>query len=73
MNKINKIWLLAALAFVAAGGLAYWAGYTANSRQKEELQTQLKELTEKEKRSTIERSISLQMEEIAYQQKEISL
>ena len=61
-----------ALAVVTAGGLAFWAGYTANKRQNEELQAQLKDLTEKEKRSAIERSISLQMEEIAYQQKEIS-
>ena len=63
---------MGALAVVTAGGLAYWAGYSVNSRQNEELQAQLKDLTEKEKRSAIERSISLQMEEIAYQQKEIS-
>lgn len=64
--------MLGVLAVVTAGGLAFWAGYSANSRQNEELQAQLKDLTEKEKRSAIERSISLQMEEIAYQQKEIS-
>lgn len=60
------------LAVLIAGIIAFWAGYSANSRENKELQAQLKDLTEKEKRSAIERSISTQMEEIAYQQKEIS-
>ncbi len=72
MKKLNKLWLFSLLAIFIAGGLAYWAGYAVNKAQKEELQAQLKDLTEKEKRSVIERRISAQMEEIAVEQKKIS-
>lgn len=72
MKKLNKLWLFSLLAIFIAGGLAFWAGYATNKAQKEELQAQLKDLTDKEKRSVIERRISAQMEEIALEQKEIS-
>ena len=60
------------LAILIAGGMAFWAGYATNKAQKEELQAQLKDLTDKEKRSVVERRISAQMEEIALEQKKIS-
>ena len=63
--------IYATLALLGLGG-AFWVGYNANPSNNEELKAQLKDLTEKEKRSAIERSISSQMQEIAYQQKDIS-
>lgn len=70
--KLHKnILIYATLALLGLGG-AYWIGYNANPSNNEELKAQLKDLTEKEKRSAIERSISSQMQEIAYQQKDIS-
>lgn len=72
MKRINKLWLFSLLAILIAGGMAFWAGYATNKAQKEELQAQLKDLTDKEKRSVVERRISAQMEEIALEQKKIS-
>lgn len=72
MNRINKLWLIILLAILVAGSIAFWVGYSVNNTQKKELQAQLKDLTDKEKRSAIERRISAQMEEIAIEQTEIS-
>ena len=58
MKRINKLWLFSLLAILIAGGMAFWAGYATNKAQKEELQAQLKDLTDKEKRSVVERRIS---------------
>ena len=46
--------------------------YLKERRQTTQLEAQLRELSEKEKRLTIERSVSAQMEEIAYEQKAMS-
>ena len=58
-----------ALLTAAAVGLGGWY---ANNRHIKELESQLSELQRQEKRSTVLRSVSSQMEQIAFQQKEIS-
>ena len=58
-----------ALLTAAAVGLGGWY---ANNRHIKELESQLSELQRQEKRSSVLRSVSSQMEQIAFQQKEIS-
>ena len=54
-------------AIVPVGALYY-----KEHKHTRQLEDQLRELSEKEQRLTIERSVSKQMEEIAYEQKAVS-
>lgn len=57
------------LAGTAAGGFLKWRSW---DRHTQELEQQIKELQLKEKRSAVDRSVSKQMEEIAYAQQALS-
>lgn len=71
MNRDNIIkWVAGgALAVLTATALTGWQ---AERRRASGLESQLAELREQEKRSAVVRSVSKQMEEIAYQQKVVS-
>ena len=71
MNKKNIIagGIGVVLAGLAATGLVGWQ---AEHRRAEALETQVAELQRQEKRSAVDRSVSAQMEEIAFEQKIIS-
>ena len=71
MNKRNIITGVAGL-LLAGAAVAGLAGWQAEKRRAEGLESQLADLQQQEKRSAVVRSVSKQMEEIAYQQKEIS-
>ena len=71
MKIKHYIWNGLGVAFAIFGLLLFYQAYQASQRNAD-LEAQLKDLTEKEKRSAILRSISTQMEEIANQQKTVS-
>ena len=71
MKIKHYIWNGIGAALAIFGVLLFYQAYQASQRNAD-LEDQLKELTEKEKRSAILRSISTQMEEIANQQKAVS-
>ena len=71
MNKKGINIGIVGLALTATA-IAGFTGWYLEHRQVKELEAQLVEARLQEKRSAVDRSISKQMEEIAYQQREIS-
>lgn len=71
---MNKKTLIAGGIGVVLAGLATTGlvGWQAEHRRAEALETQVAELQRQEKRSAVDRSVSAQMEEIAFEQKVIS-
>ena len=71
MNKA-KIATGAAAVLLTGAAVAGLTGWWTEHQRNVQLQHQIQELELQEKRSAVDRSISTQMEEIAYQQKNIS-
>jgi len=71
LSKSNVVLAAACAALLGATGWLYLRNNT-NEKAIAELNTQIDDLSEKERRSVVVQSISRQMEEIAYQQKDIS-
>lgn len=71
MEKRNIITGAVGLLLVCTS-VAGMIGWVASRHQVDELSTQMDEMQRQEKRSAVLRSISNQMEEIAYQQMKIS-
>ena len=69
---LYTILFMTALTALTIGVVLLTYGYVRSTQRNATLEAELRDLTEKEKRSAIMRSISSQMGEIAYQQKEIS-
>ena len=71
MKKRNIATGVAGLLLLGATATGFTGWYLERQRV-DSLQTLLAEAQDQEKRSAVDRSVSKQMEEIAYQQKEIS-
>lgn len=69
-NIIIRLILLAALT--AAGYLGYRAGIADTMQRVESMEEEIHQLKQTEQQANITRRVSMQMEDIAYQQKEIS-
>ncbi len=71
MDRKNIIIGILSVLLVIASVCA-WVGWKSDASRVEELEAQLDTLQRQEKRSAVLRSVSAQLEKIAYQQKTIS-
>ncbi|MEE3447099.1 MAG: hypothetical protein VZQ51_00635, partial [Bacteroidales bacterium] len=71
MDKKNVIIGSLSLLLIVSSGAAYYAVSQKNGRISE-LEKQISALNEKEKRNAVDREVSRQLEEIAYEQEQIS-
>lgn len=74
VSKRNCLYLILFFICIAVGIILYWlvSAYQQTKIQNEALNLQLRQANEEKKEATVIRRVSLQLEEIAYQQKDIS-